>query len=396
MRLAIVTNILAPYRLPLFEAMGRRVGDLTVLLMAGREENRQWELDRPGFKTQVLPGFHVRPNGRPVSWHFNHGVIAALRRFDPDAVMNGGFMPANLAGYLYCRLYGRSHVAWAHLTLKDGAERSRARRLLRRVLVRGSAGCIAESSEAAEAFLHYGSTADRILTAPMPFDVAHFHDGAARARRDSEWAERRGRFRGPLLLAIGQMIPRKGYRELFRIYERVLKHVAPLSLVILGDGPERARYESLVARRGWGDVHFLGYIQSAEVPRYLALADAFVFPTLYDPFGLVSAEAMAAELPVLSSIHAASTRDLVVEGVTGFRFDPLDVEDSAAKLLGVLRMSRAERVDMGRAAYEKVRGCDAEPSAAAIIRFLRALTGRSESRDNGTIEPAGTRCRTCG
>lgn len=392
MKLAIVTNILAPYRLPLFEAMQRRVNDLTVLLMAGREENRQWELDRPRFKTQVLPGMHVRPNGSQVSWHLNYGVIAALRRFDPDAVVSGGFLPANLAGYLYCRLYGKSHVAWAHLTLKDGAERSRVRRLLRRVLVRGSAGCIAESSEAAEAFLHYGSTPDRVLTALMPFDTGHFHDGAARYRQDPARAEMRGRLRGPVLLAMGQLIPRKGYEELFRIYERVLKHVAPLSLLILGDGPERARYEALVARRGWGDVHFLGYIQSAEVPRYLALADAFVFPTLYDPYGLVLAEAMAAELPVLSSIHAASTRDLVLEGVTGFRFDPLDPEDSVAKLLRVLRMSRAERVNMGRAAYEKVRGCDAESSAEAIIRFVRSLAGQSGARER----PAASRCGTCG
>jgi glycosyltransferase involved in cell wall biosynthesis len=396
MKLAIVTNILAPYRLPLFEAMGRRVTDLTVLLMAGREENRQWELHRPGFKSQVLPGFHVRRNGSPVSWHLNHGVIAALRRFDPDIVVSGGFVAANLAGYLYCRLYGKAHVAWAHLTLTDGAERSAVRRLIRRTLVRGSAGCIAESSEAAEAFLHYGTRPDRILTALMPFDTAQFHDGAARARQDPAWADRRGRFRGPVVLAIGQIIPRKGYAELFRIYERVLKHVTPLSLLILGDGPERAKYEGFVAGREWGDVHFAGYVQSAEVPGYLALADAFVFPTLYDPYGLVLAEAMAAELPVLSSIHAASTRDLVVEGVTGFPFDPQDTEAAAAKLVGVLSMSPAERADLGRAAYEKVRGCDAEPSAEAIVRFLRALTGRSESRDNGTIEPAATRCGTCG
>ena len=58
MNLAVITNILTPYRVPLFEAIGKRVDRLHVLLMAEREENRDWILGATPFQCDVLPGFH--------------------------------------------------------------------------------------------------------------------------------------------------------------------------------------------------------------------------------------------------------------------------------------------------------------------------------------------------
>ena len=97
MRLVIVTNILTPYRVPLFKTLAEQVDDLTVLLMAEQEENRQWQLGPVPFKTEILPGWHARPKGAEVSLHFNYGVIRRLRRLDAEVVLSGGFAPAHLA-----------------------------------------------------------------------------------------------------------------------------------------------------------------------------------------------------------------------------------------------------------------------------------------------------------
>src|SRR5215510_12376445 len=131
MRVAVLTNILTPYRIPLFEAIHQRVDDLTILLMAESEENRLWKIQPSTLKTVVLPGLHIRTPRSEVSLHFNRGVFKALRECNPDIVLSGGFTLANFIALVYCRLYRKKYVQWAHLTLKDGAESSFLKRLLR-------------------------------------------------------------------------------------------------------------------------------------------------------------------------------------------------------------------------------------------------------------------------
>jgi glycosyltransferase involved in cell wall biosynthesis len=383
MKLVVLTNIIAPYRIPLFEAIRRRVDDFSVLLMAEREENRQWQLGAIPFKTERLPGFHFKPGGHDVSLHINYSVVRALRKLDPDVVISGGFGPANLSALLYCKMFRRKFVGWGHLTLSDGAESSFMRRAVRRWLIRRCDGAIAESSDAREAFMYYGAKSDRVLPCVMPLDVRRIHDRTNAFRNSTRYGDLTGKYPGPIVLSIGQAIPRKGYRELFQIYERIVASRPDVSLLVIGDGPERARYERLVFERGWRRVHFIGFVQSDDIHQYLAIADVFVFHTLYDPFGLVLSEAMAAELPAVSSIYASATRDLIEDGATGFRIDPKDIGSSAAMILKVLVMKPEERTAMGRAAYTKVKQCDAEASGETIVRFVQSLV-RPEMR-KGTL-----------
>lgn len=383
MKLAVVTNILTPYRVPLFEAMAKQVEHLTVFLMAEREENRQWEIGSVPFTVQVLPGFHIRPRHAEVSIHINYGVIRALRRLNPDVVLSGGFASANVAAFVYCKLFRKKYVAWTHLTLQDGAESSCVRRWIRRFVIGLAHGSIAESSVAREAFMHYGAPPDRVLRAVMPLDVSWFHERTQAVRRSPDYQALRERYPGLVLLSIGQLISRKGYRELMQIYRQILNVCPDVSLVILGDGPERSSLERLVREQGLRHVFFEGYVQADELPRYLACADIFVFHTLYDAFGLVLSEAMAAELPVVSSVHAAATKDLVEEGVTGFSINPQDVQASAATIVKLLQMPRGDRFAMSRAAYERVLTCDVEPSATRMVRFMKRIM---DSPDGSVFE----------
>lgn len=386
MNLAVVTNILTPYRIPLFTAMRKRVDCLHVLLMAEQEENREWRLGAVPFEHEVLPGLHVKPRAAEVSMHINYGVMRALRRINPDAVLSGGFAPANAATWLYCRLHRRLFVGWGELHWRDVAGSSLLKQGLRRVMTKWSNGTVASSTEAREVFAHYGARPERILTSIMPIDVEFFHAGASSWRRSEWFTQERVRYPGPVLVSVGRVSASKGHRELLAIYERVAKQRPDVSLLIVGDGPERAGLEAAVRSRGWVRVHFLGFRQAEEVVKYLALADVFVFHTLHDPFGAVLSEAMAAELPVVSSIHAAATGDLVQDGVTGFRIDPRNADASAITILSVLALTPEERAAAGRAAYARVKQSDIEPSAELMVRFLEFLS-RSGQRSGNKVAP---------
>lgn len=373
MKLAVVTNILTPYRLPLFEHFARSTTDCTVLVQAEREENRAWRLPPVTFRIEVLPGLHLRPSSAEVSIHLNFGVLRRLRRLQPDIVLSGGFAAANIVAYLYCKLFGKHYVQWGELTLNDGAERSVLKRIIRRLLIAGADGCIASSKAARDAFVHYGADADSILTASMPFEAEALHERVCAWRGTCRSAPGHEPYSGPVLLSVGQLIPRKGFDELFAIYREVIKVRPEVTLLIAGDGPCRVEYEQLVRREHWPHVMFLGHLHEDDLAKYFAVAELFVFPTRFDAYGLALAEAMAAELPVLSSVYAAATQDLVEEGTTGFTIEPGKATVNAATVLKVLAMSDEERHAIGRAAYERVRSSDTKPTAERMVRFLRTI-----------------------
>jgi glycosyltransferase involved in cell wall biosynthesis len=108
----------------------------------------------------------------------------------------------------------------------------------------------------------------------------------------------------------------------------------------------------------------------------LACADLFVFSTHSDTFGAALTEAMAAELPVLASCHAAATADFVRDGINGWVYDPWDPEAGARRVLEFLALSPPQRRSMGLAAYRAVRETDTVAAAERMMRFLHTVTGR--------------------
>jgi glycosyltransferase involved in cell wall biosynthesis len=319
--------------------------------------------------------------------------MRALRRSNPDVVLSGGFAPANVAAWLYCRLRGRSFVGWGELSMQDVARASMSKRGLRRVMTSWSDGAIASSSDARDVFVHYGAQPERILTSIMPIDVEFFHRGATIWRTSSGGRTERARYPGPILMSVGRLSEGKGYRELFAMYAEIVSQRPDVFLLIVGDGPERAEYEAAVRTRGWTRVHFLGFRQAEDVVKGLALADVFVFHTLGDTFGAVLSEAMAAGVPAVSSVYAGATRDLIEDGVTGFRIDPKDPQSSGETIVKVLDLPPDRLAALRRAAYERVKMFDIEQSAGRMVAYLQSVarSGRRGTRgaSRGAERPGG-------
>ena len=95
-----------------------------------------------------------------------------------------------------------------------------------------------------------------------------------------------------------------------------------MGLVIAGEGAARADLSRVAKDIEPGQVQFPGFVQREELSSYYALADAFVFPSHTDPWGLVVNEAMACGLPVISSDAAGCTADLVKDGCNGWSSAP--------------------------------------------------------------------------
>lgn len=114
-----------------------------------------------------------------------------------------------------------------------------------------------------------------------------------------------------------------------------IKDQMPAKLLLVGDGPERPHIENMSKELDiWEDIRFLGKL--SEVEEVLSVADLFIMPSEKESFGLAALEAMACELPVIST-NAGGIPELNVHGETGFVSEIGDIEDMAKNAIHVLQ-----------------------------------------------------------
>jgi N-acetyl-alpha-D-glucosaminyl L-malate synthase BshA len=129
------------------------------------------------------------------------------------------------------------------------------------------------------------------------------------------------------------------FRKVKRIKDVVdifynLQQEVPAKLLMIGDGPERAKAEKQAQELGIShDVRFLGKQEAVE--EVLSVADLFLMPSEKESFGLAALEAMACEVPVISS-NTGGLPELNIHGVTGFMSNVGDVEDMTRNALHIL------------------------------------------------------------
>jgi L-malate glycosyltransferase len=132
----------------------------------------------------------------------------------------------------------------------------------------------------------------------------------------------------------------KRVEDVIRVFYQVRKSI-PAKLLLVGDGPERDKMERLCRDLGTcDDIRFLGKLEAVE--EVLSVADLFIMPSEKESFGLAALEAMACEVPILSS-NAGGIPELNVDGVTGYVCDIGDVTTMTEKALEILDDKNLQR-----------------------------------------------------
>lgn len=150
---------------------------------------------------------------------------------------------------------------------------------------------------------------------------------------------------GRLIVACGRLTEQKGYPYLLKAFAHVLER-EKATLWILGDGPLRPELERFTSSLGIdGQVDFLGFRDNAQA--YMRIADVFVLSSLWEGFGNVIVEAMAAGTPVVSTNCPHGPGEIIDNGKNGLLVQPANVEaltDALLKVLGdnALRSRLAE------------------------------------------------------
>ncbi len=125
----------------------------------------------------------------------------------------------------------------------------------------------------------------------------------------------------------------KRVEDIIYVFDKVRKQI-PVKLLLVGDGPERMKLEQLCRDLGTcNDIRFLGKMEAVE--EILSVSDVFIMPSEKESFGLAALEAMACEVPVIST-NTGGLPELNIHGKTGFMSNVGDIDDMVKNVITLL------------------------------------------------------------
>lgn len=375
-RVVILTEIISPYRIPVFNALAARADiDLHVIFLAETDSTmRQWKVykEEIRFSYETLPHWRRRVRGHNVL--LNRGMAEALAKAKAEVVVIGGY--SYVAMWQALQWAHKSSIPaflWSESNAQDRRRGAPAVEFLKKRFLRGCSGFIVPGKSSAEYLLTFGIPERVIFAAPNAVDNDFFGRAAADARRNARGLRAKLGLPERYYLFVGRMIPEKGIYELLQAYGQLEPGLRErIGLMHVGDGASRAACEKLAVEMTPGRIGFTGFVHREELATYYALADCLVFPTFSDPWGLVVNEAMACGLPVIATSVAGCVADLVQDSGNGWVVQAGDVAALSAAMKEIA-IDDVRRVTMGKRSTERI----AKYTAATWAEgFARAVTAR--------------------
>ena len=165
----------------------------------------------------------------------------------------------------------------------------------------------------------------------------------------------------------------KRIEDIIQVFAKVQKQV-PSKLLLVGDGPERSGIEALCRDLGVAsDVRFLGKLDTIE--EALSLADLFFLTSEKESFGLAALEAMACEVPVISS-DAGGIPEVNIHGVTGYVSKIGDIDDMVVNTVKILK-DEALHNQMKANALARAKDFSLEKILPMYERYYEKIVGQS-------------------
>ncbi|MBN8197848.1 glycosyltransferase [Thalassospira povalilytica] len=308
MKIALLTNIVAPYRFDSYSALHHHArnagGGLTVICTNRTEPQRNWPDRTPPFAQINLAGLNLYL-GENRNLTFPVGVTKAIRKTRPDIVILVGF---GMAQWRARNLAAQSGIpvivqfdGWSG---SDALYENRVRRYIRRQMVRTADGHIAASTRGKDWFATHGAKTEDILVSPIPVS---FGNDAIPVTLSN-----RGFFERPFdLLWCGRTTRRKGFDTFLEIAARLVRSNIVHKIGIVGC-TDTGKIKDRLCRTGLADItQTWGQLPPAQLPAHLGAARLCLFPSHNDAYGLGVVEAIACGAVALASDAVGCAPDIL-------------------------------------------------------------------------------------
>lgn len=342
MKIIAVHNILwSHYKARIFNEIEERSKqddfDFHVLQLADTEQSRAnlgTDLGVHQYSYQVLfPG----QSFDSIKWlPKTRKLLSNVHRYAPDIIyLNGYYDPSYWFVWAYCKLRGIK-VLLDFESTEISRQRTWWKEALKRFFLQNSEGIVCLGTLAAEYALKLGVRPDRLLSKKnVGIDNEAIYEIYSKNLIHRQSSKDRLGLPTFNFIYAGRFIYRKNLKSLIECFDKAQKKSVngpQFGLILSGEGDQKSILETTRKELHNSSVFFIDSCEWYEVPIRYTLADVAVLPSVFEPFGFLTNEAMVFGLPVLVSERCGSAIDLIDKGRNGYTFDPYQQKDLVEKL----------------------------------------------------------------
>lgn len=359
MKLYLVTNLPASYRVDLFNLLQQELG----------QDIRFCFISEPGIDFKKGIGTYKNENFLQQSCFYNGRHFFSIVNFffdflkyNPDVIINGGMSNRALFLCIFSKLFRKKMFIWWGGTALVSKNISCVKSLYRCLIATLADGGLFYSELAYD---YYSQLTKKqfpnVVLGNNTRDTASYREKVLSLKKKSGSNTVK-------LLTVGFLTERKNVIACLNALKLIDVDVLDYELLIVGEGPERSRLEKFCSVNKMKNVIFLGYVTPADMYAIYADADIYVHPSLRDQWPQTYNEAAASGLPIL-----ISNRSGVINEYTDFYkdialFDPDDYKNLAIKTALIINDSKL-RQQMGKKALECAFKYDVKYVCDKIITF---------------------------
>ena len=325
-KVALIHNIISPYRVPLFEGLSNHPSiDLFVYFCAKTLKKRKWDiLESDRYNYEILSGITLEFLG--IIYHINPSIISKLIKGKYDVVIIGGSTDfTTQAAFITSKLLKTPTILWSEGIESAQSLLGKVISPLTKYIVRNVDAIIVPGTMSRDFHIKQGAATEKVFIAPNIVNNEMFIQKSSKFKKEKERFKQELNIQNEkIILFVGQLIKRKGVEYLIKAYKSLKDEYNAVCLVIIGDGVLKKELEEICIKEDIKDVHFTGWVPEEQKIIYYSIAELFVLPTLEDLCPLVINEAMACGLPVISTKAAGCAVDMILPGKNGFVVDAAD------------------------------------------------------------------------
>lgn len=366
MKVLFITNIPAPYRMNFFEGLGNHI-ELTVLYEARKARSIKFSYEGISvstYKEIYLSDGYIKENTP------NTKIIAFLlkNKYDLIFLTNYRYFTEMLA-YILIKFLKTPYC----VEIDGGRIRKEIRITyeFKRWLLNGAKAYFSPAKSADEFFIHYGVNPSKLIRYPF---TSITKDYILTPDELSKKIESR-KDKPIVFLFVGRLVKEKGVDLLIHAYnELCVTTKVNTKLIIVGNGPNLVFKEYLNQIKNFS-TEFRDFVSSKDLIKIYDESDIFVFPSLYDPWGLVINEAMARGLSIITSDGVNSSLELISNFKNGLFFSTSD-RLSLLSCMTELISDREIRVSQSYNNINKISEHTIENMIDTHISFIKKLNSK--------------------
>lgn len=338
LKVALIHNIISPYRIPLFEELSKNPNiDLTVFFTAESEKNREWIIKHNFlFDYKILPKITLNL-GKEIFYHINPTIFRELFNGNFDIIVSAGYSSfTNQTAFFVAKFLRIPFILWSGSTENEPNLLRKLSLPLIKCIVKNSDAFIAYGTRAKEYLVKLGAPQNKVFISFNTVDTKFFKETCL-ALKDTKYdlKNKLGFNHEYIVLYVGQLIERKGLKYLLYAHKKLSKRYN-VGLVLVGNGKQKSELINLCKIDTINNVYFVDFVQKKDLPIYYSIADIFVLPSIEEVWGLVVNEAMACGLPIITTKYVGASEDLVVNGKNGYVVAPKDSLELYNSMLSLL------------------------------------------------------------